>query len=235
MKIQVKGRNVAVTDALKDYAHEKLGRVQRLLSERRIDEVSRVELELRVEKNPSIPDNNVAEATIFTRGPVIRATESSDDMYAAIDLVTDKLQRRVKKYHDKVHHKTHHKYAMEKEGLVVAAEEAAAAAAIGEVSPEEAAQVAEVAAAATNGRAVAAHSAAGISDEVLPPPREEEHGAVVKVKRFPLKPMSVEEATMQLELVGHDFFVFQNAETETTNVVYRRRDQHYGLIIPETA
>jgi len=234
MKIQVKGRNVAVTDALKDYAHEKLGRVQRLLSERRIDEVSRVELELKVEKNPSIPNNNVAEATIFTRGPVIRATESSDDMYAAIDLVTDKLQRRVKKYHDKVHHKTHHKYATEKAGLVVAAEEAAAAAAMGEVPPEEAAEIAAVAAAATNGHAVAAHSAAGISDEVLPP-RDDEHGSVVKVKRFPLKPMSVEEATMQLELVGHDFFVFQNAETETTNVVYRRRDQHYGLIIPETA
>jgi len=234
MKIQVKGRNVVVTDALKDYAHEKLGRVQRLLSERRIDEVSRVELELKVEKNPSIPNNNVAEATIFTRGPVIRATESSDDMYAAIDLVTDKLQRRVKKYHDKVHHKTHHKYATEKAGLVVAAEEAAAAAAMGEVPPEEAAEIAAVAAAATNGHAVAAHSAAGISDEVLPP-RDDEHGSVVKVKRFPLKPMSVEEATMQLELVGHDFFVFQNAETETTNVVYRRRDQHYGLIIPETA
>jgi len=234
MKIQVKGRNVAVTDALKDYAHEKLGRVQRLLSERRIDEVSRVELELKVEKNPSIPDNNVAEATIFTRGPVIRAKESSDDMYAAIDLVTDKLQRRVKKYHDKVHHRNHHKYATEKAGLVVAAEEAAAAAAMGEVPPEEAAEVAAVAAAATNGHAVAAHSAAGISDELLPPD-DEEHGSVVKVKRFPLKPMSVEEATMQLELVGHDFFVFQNAETETTNVVYRRRDQHYGLIIPETA
>ena len=105
MKIQVKGRNVAVTDALQGYAEEKLARVHRLLQERHIDEVSRVELELTVEKNPSIANPNVAEATIFTRGPVIRAKESSTDMYAAIDLVTDKLQRRVKKYHDKVHAK----------------------------------------------------------------------------------------------------------------------------------
>lgn len=232
MKIQVKGRNVAVTDALQEYAHEKLGKVQRLLRERRIDEVSRLELELMVEKNPAIPNNNVAEATIFTGGPVIRAREASDDMYAAIDLVTDKLQRRVKKYHDKRHHKTHHKYATEKAGLVVAVEEAAAAVAAGEVSPAEVAEVAAVAAAATNGHARAATAAPA---ETIAPVAEDDHGSVVKVKRFPMKPMSVEEATLQLELVGHDFFVFRNADTDDTNVVYRRRDNHYGLIMPEPA
>ncbi len=232
MKIQVKGRNVAVTDALQDYAQEKLGRVHRLLQERRIDEVSRVELELKVEKNPANPNNSVAEATIFTRGPVIRAKESSNDMYAAIDLVTDKLQRRVKKYHDKVHHKSHHKYAAERAGLVVAAEEAGAAVAAGEVPPRGAAGGAGAAAASPNGGARPPEE----PEELLPPPvGEEDHGAVVKVKRFSLKPMSVEEATLQLELVGHDFFVFHNADTDTTNVVYRRSDNHYGLIIPETA
>lgn len=230
MKIQVKGRNVAVTDALQDYAQDKLGRVHRLLQERRIDEVSRVELELMVEKNPANPNHNVAEATIFTRGPVIRAKESSDDMYAAIDLVTDKLQRRVKKYHDKVHHKSHHKYATERAGLVVAAEEAAAAAAAGEVPQRVAAEAAAIAAASPNGHAPATEA----PEEMVAVLSDEEHGAVVKVKRFPLKPMSVEEATLQLELVGHDFFVFQNADTDTTNVVYRRRDRDYGLIIPET-
>jgi putative sigma-54 modulation protein len=229
MKIQVKGRNVAVTNALQDYAQDKLGRVQRLLQERRIDEVSRVELELMVEKNPANPNSNVAEATIFTRGPVIRAKESSDDMYAAIDLVTDKLQRRVKKYHDKVHHKSHHKYATEKAGLVVAAEEALAAVAAGEVSPSVAAEVAAVAAASPNGGAARLAQ----TEELRAALSEGEQGAVVKVKRFPLKPMSVDEATLQLELVGHDFFVFHNADTDTTNVVYRRRDNHYGLIIPE--
>ena len=101
MKTQIKGRNVTVTDALQEYANEKIEHVHKLLQQRKIDEVTRVELELLVEKNPSIPEPCIAEATVFTRGPVIRARESSTDMYAAIDLVTDKLMRRVKKYHDK--------------------------------------------------------------------------------------------------------------------------------------
>ena len=88
MKTQIKGRNVTVTAALQDYANEKIEHVHKLLLQRKIDEVTRVELELKVEKNPSIPEPCIAEATVFTRGPVIRARESSTDMYAAIDLVT---------------------------------------------------------------------------------------------------------------------------------------------------
>ena len=59
-----------------------------------------------------------------------------------------------------------------------------------------------------------------------------DNGRVVKTKQFALKPMSVNEATLQMELVGHDFFVFTNAESNRTNVVYRRNDGHYGLIEP---
>src|SRR5665647_3469109 len=131
MKIQIKGRNVTVTDALQDYANEKIEHVHKLLQQRKIDEVTRVELELRVEKNPSIPEPCIAEATVFTRGPVIRAREASTDMYAAIDLVTDKLTRRVKKYHDKMHGKTRHghdKPAVEVEPAPELAPVAAAAA-----------------------------------------------------------------------------------------------------------
>jgi putative sigma-54 modulation protein len=200
MKIQIKGRNVVVTDALQAYAEEKLARVHRLLQERHIDEVSRVELELMFEKNPSIADPNVAEATIFTRGPVIRAKESSDDMYAAIDLVTDKLQRRVKKYHDKVYHKNE-RHARDKVGAALSVEE-----------PQ-------------------AEAPAAAPAEIAPPPLDG-HGRIVKTKQFALKPMGVDEATLQLELVGHDFFVFTNADTDSTNIVYRRRDGHYGLIEP---
>src|SRR5690606_8217324 len=108
MKTQIKGRNVTVTAPLHDYASEKIEHIHKLLQQRRIDEVTQVELELKVEKNPSIAEPCIAEATVFTRGPVIRACESAIDMYAAIDLVTDKLVRRVKKYHDKVHGKTRH-------------------------------------------------------------------------------------------------------------------------------
>jgi putative sigma-54 modulation protein len=59
--------------------------------------------------------------------------------------------------------------------------------------------------------------------------------SIVKIKQFPVKPMSAEEAVLQLELIGHDFFVFRNADTDEVNVVYRRREGGYGLIEPSTA
>ena len=199
MNTQIKGRNVTVTDALRQYANEKVERVHKLLMQRRIDEVTRVELELMVEKNPSIAEPCIAEATIFTRGPVIRARESSTDMYAAIDLVMDKLMRRARKYHDKVHGKTRRGHEkLPADALLTPELEPVAVLAVADVDGES------------------------VSD----------NGRVVKSKQFALKPMSVDEATLQLELVGHDFFVFTNAESNRTNVVYRRNDGHYGLIEP---
>ena len=214
MKIQVKGRHVIVTDPLREYAEEKLTRLHRLLSERHIDDVTLVELELIVEKSHPSGESQIAEATIFTRGPVLRARESSADMYASIDLVYEKLQRQVKKYHDKMQHKAlrHH-------------------------APKP------VPAAATPADAIAEEAVALVNGEAPPPIAEAgEPGAVggnhyaesrvVKSKQFALKPMSIDEATLQLELIGHSFFVFTNAETNDTNVVYRRNDGDYGLIEP---
>jgi putative sigma-54 modulation protein len=198
MKTQIKGRNVTVTDALQDYASEKIERVHKLLQQRKIDDVTRVELELKVHKNPSIAEPCQAEATIFTRGPVIRAHDSSTDMYAAIDLVTDKLMRRVKKYHDRVHNKTRHGH--DKPAL------AAEAAPLEGASPEDL--------------------------QIEPDADASDNGQVVKTKQFALKPMSISEAALQIELIGHSFFVFTNAETSRTNVLYRRNDGHFGLIEP---
>jgi len=202
MKIQVKGRHVVVTDALREHAEEKLSRLHRYLQERHIDEVTRVELELWVEKNRSIANSQVAEATIFTRGPVIRARESSHDMYAAIDLVTEKLERQAKKYRDRVQHRT-----LRHQDKVGALPADFVPAGI-PLSSEK-------------------RDAAGSPSE-----GNHKEPIIVKSKSFALKPMSVEEAALQLELVGHDFFVFTNAETSDTNVVYRRDDGHFGLIEP---
>ena len=163
--------------------------------------MTRVELELLVEKNPSIPEPCIAEATIFTRGPVIRARESSTDMYAAIDLVTDKLSVGSKKYHDKVHGKTRHGHE------------------------KIACRPSPTLSWRRWPRAVSRSTSWARS-------RHGDNGRIVKTKQFALKPMSVNEATLQLELVGHDFFVFTNAESSRTNVVYRRNDGHYGLIEP---
>ena len=181
MRLQVKGRHLDVTDSLFQYAERKLGKLSRHLSDE-----SRVELELIVEHNPSIQQDQVAEATIWTKGPVLRARESSTDMYASIDLVSEKLERQVKRYRNRRSRKgAHH---------------------------------------------IATHVAPGPEPVATLP--EEDEAVIVKTKQFNMKPMTDEEAMLQLELIGHDFFVFVNAENDEVNVIYKRRDGNYGLIEP---
>src|SRR5262245_64126886 len=96
MQLHVKGKNVEVSESIRLYAEEKLQKL-----DRQLHELTQVELELRVEKNPSISANQVAEATIWTKGPTLRAREASGDMKASIDQLTEKLLRQVKHYRDK--------------------------------------------------------------------------------------------------------------------------------------
>jgi len=188
MNLQVKGRNIAVTEALRSYAEEKLVKLGKNLNS-----ASTMELELFCEKNPSIADNQVAEVTIFTKGPVLRAKGASSDMYASIDLVADKLSRQVKKFRSKlVSHNAHVR---------------------GSLPPEP--TEAELA------MAMAEEEESGEGPEI------------VKTKQFGIKPMAPEEAALQMEMIGHDFFVFRNADSNDTNVLYRRRDGNYGLIEPK--
>lgn len=176
MRLQVKGKNVEVSEAIRTYAEQKLARLERQLAD-----PTRVEVELTVEKNPSIAENHVAEATIWTKGPVLRARESASDMRASIDLLADKLERQVTRYREKRRRR-----------------------------PREG-----------DGREPAVAVGA---DELEP--------LIVKTKQFAVNAMTPEDAVLQLELVGHDFFVFRNEETDEINVVYRRRDGGYGLIEP---
>ncbi len=178
MQMIVKGKNLEVTDALRSYAQEKVGKVEKYL-----DRITKTEIEMSVEKNPKIPDNQVVEVTVFSSGPVIRAKESATDMYQAIDLVANKLERQARKVKKKLIDRSHHARNPLKEAALEGEE-------------------------------------------------EEAEPVIVKTKSFPLKPMTPEEACLQMDLVGHDFFVFVNAETEETNVVYRRKDGNYGLIEP---
>ena len=180
MRLQVKGRNVEVSDSIREYAERKLGKLDRLLND-----LTTVELELAVERNPSIAENQVAEATIFTKGPVLRAREASGDMKASIDQLTEKLMRQVKHYRES--RQDHRR---------------------------------------PRGPAIADPGGFVTKDGAEP--------QIVKTKQFAVKPMSAEEAVLQLELVGHDFFVFQNADSNDVNVVYRRRGGGYGLIEPQT-
>ena len=96
MQFQVKGRNLEVSDSIRSYAEEKLGKLERQLAD-----PTQVEVELSVERNPSIAASHIAEATIWTKGPTLRAREASPDMKASIDQLVDKLERQVTRYRQK--------------------------------------------------------------------------------------------------------------------------------------
>lgn len=179
MRLQVKGKNVEVSDSIRRYAEEKMGKL-----DRQLHELTQVELELRVERNPSIPANQIAEATVWTKGPTLRAREASTDMKASIDQLTDKLLRQIEHYRAKRSRKH------------------------------------------VRGNGIPPGGSMSIPDDDSTP-------QIVKSKQFAVKPMSAEEAALQLELVGHDFFVFRSDESGDVNVLYRRRDGGYGLIEPQ--
>jgi putative sigma-54 modulation protein len=180
MQLHVKGRNLEVSDAIRNYAEQKLAKLERQLED------PRVELELAVERNPSIAASQVAEATIWTRGPVLRAREASGDMHASIDQLVEKLERQVTRYR-------------------------------------------------TRGRSRRRRAARanGPTPDTVPVAAEDSEPEIVKTKTFAVTPLSPQEAVLQLELVGHDFFVFRNDDSGEVNVVYRRRDGQFGLIEPQ--
>ena len=180
MQLQVKGKNLEVPPAIREYAESKLAKL-----DRHLHESAQVEVELSMERNPSIAEAHVAEATVWSKGPVVRAREASSDMKASIDLLAGKLERQVKKTREK----RRRKFSRLRRGA----------------QPEI----------------------------QLPEPADEE-AQIVRTKQFALKPMTAEEAVLQLELLGHDFFVFRHAESGEVNVVYRRRAGGYGLIEPQT-
>ncbi len=180
MRLQVKGRNVEVSDSIRRYAEEKLGKLERQLAD-----PTEVELELAMEHNPSIADNHVAEATIWTKGPTLRARETSTSYEASIDQLVEKLERQVKRYREK------------------------------------------------RSRKGAGRRANGQAPDEPNFSAEQLEQMIVKSKQFDLQPLTPDEAALELELIGHDFFVFVNVDTGKTNVVYRRRAGSYGLIEPQ--
>lgn len=96
MRLRVKGKNVEVTPSIREYAERKLGKLDKHLADQ-----TQVEVELSEQKNPSISDSQVAEATIFTKGPTLHAREATTDMKASIDKLVDKLQRQATKYRER--------------------------------------------------------------------------------------------------------------------------------------
>ncbi len=176
MKFNIRGENIEVTPALGEYVEKKLSKLDRYF-----DTFPEIKVNLKV-----YSDKQRVEVTIPLPNLMLRAEETHDDMYAAIDLVVDKLERQIRKHKTKVNRKMREKGSPK--NMFVA------------------------------------------PDPVGVPDTEEEDLEVVRTKRFDLKPMDVEEAILQMNMLGHNFFVFTNSATNETNVVYSRKDGKFGLI-----
>lgn len=184
MNYNVRGENIEVTPALREYVEKKVGKLERYF-----DGTPDAKVNVNLKVN-NAKDHKI-EVTIPMPQLVLRAEESSEDMYAAIDLVSEKLERQIRKYKTKINRKLREKGSTR---TLFANGGSATATAVQDV--------------------------------------EDEEYDLVRTKRFDLKPMDSEEAILQMNMLGHNFFVFTNAETNTTNVVYRRKDGKYGIIEP---
>ena len=188
MDITVSGRKTTVTDALRARVEEKVGEALKVFD----IEPMTADVVLRYEKNPSIPEPAIVEVTVRARGSVIRVAEHGADMYAAIDLVADKVTRQLRKFKTKV---------------VDNRQQGPSAAEVAPVPPVD-----------------------DLADLLLP---EEEDDLLVREKVIDITPMTEEEALVQTDLIGHDFYVFENATTGLINVVYHRKNGGYGIIKPK--
>ncbi|NMB07169.1 MAG: ribosome-associated translation inhibitor RaiA [Tissierellia bacterium] len=174
MKLNFTGKNMDITEALKDVTNKKMGKLEKYFQKDIEGDIV-----FSTEKN-----RQIIEVTINLPGTILRAEESSDDMYAAIDKAVDVLERQIRKHKTKLQRRYN------------------------------------------NGETIR-------FENIMPLEEEDDRPKVVKIKRFDMKPMNVEEAILQMELLRHNFFVFMNADSDDLNVLYKRKDGNYGLIEPE--
>ena len=176
MRITISGKNIDVTQGLKDAINDKLGKLDKYFT----PETEAI-VTLSVEK-----ERQKIEVTIPVKGTIIRSEQVSDDMYVSIDLVEEVIERQLRRYKKKIIDK-------HQEGPGY------------------------------------------FTSDFFDVPDEDEANdiKIVRTKRFGMKPMFPEDACVQMELLGHAFFVFRNAETDEVNVVYKRKNGSYGLIEPE--
>ncbi|MCI0474682.1 MAG: ribosome-associated translation inhibitor RaiA [Anaerolineales bacterium] len=178
MQLIINGKNLEVSDWLKEYVEKKIGKLDRYLPA-----LTEARVELALENTRNVNQSQVVQVTLRTNGTIMRGEERASDFTVAVDTVAEKLYKQIERYKGK---RAHGRTQGEKTPL-----------------PEvEAAPPADL-------------------------PR------IVRVKRFQTPPMTEEEAIEQMELLGHNFFVFANREHGNINVLYRRNDGNYGLIDPE--
>jgi ribosomal subunit interface protein len=203
MEIVVRGRNVEVPEHFRQHVEDKVGQLERFDGK-----LSRIDVELFHEKNPRQAANcQRVEITLRGKGPVVRAEACAPDFYSALDLSAGKLDNRLRRANDRrrVHHGRRTPASVRVGGPSAEPEPLAV--------PSDPALEQQV-----DGEPLATDL-----DEHLP-------GRVVREKHHPAVPMTVDQALLEMELVGHDFFLFQCADTGRPTVVYRRHAFDYGLI-----
>lgn len=173
MKYNIRGDKMVVTEAIRDYAEEKLGKLEKYFKD---DDITANVL-TRVRGN-----SQIVEVTIPTSKFVLRSEEENDDLYAAIDLVSDKLERQIRKNKTRLN------------------------------------------------RNVKENVKEFNFDYVLEDTEEDAKEKIVKRKNIEMKPMDEEEAILEMELLGHSFFVYKDMDTNNICVLYKRKDGDYGLI-----
>lgn len=174
MELNIRGDKLVVTKAIKDYITEKLSKLDKYF-----EEVAKIKASVIIRvKN----DEEIIEVTVPTSKFTLRAEEKHSDLYAAIDLVVDKLERQIRKNKTRLNRKFKNN-----------------------VIPEM-------------------NMAFEVTEE------EEDEKKIMRRKDFEMKPMDEEEAILQMELLGHDFFIFKNESEGCTSVVYKRKNETYGII-----
>ena len=174
MKYIIYGKNLEVTESLKQAVNDKFGKLDKFFTPE-----TEVQVTLSIQR-----EQETVEATIPMKKNILRAEQTTKDMYASIDQVVDVLERMVRKYKTKI---------------------------------------------SSHGKGIGTFSDEFLDEDV----DNNETVKITRSKRFAIKPMDAEEACVQMELLGHSFYVFRNAETDEVNVVYKRKGNTYGLIEPE--
>lgn len=181
LKFNIRGENIEVTPAIRDYVENKIEKVERYFNED-LNANANVNLKVYNDKQTKV------EVTIPMKNLTLRAEERHNDMYAAVDLIVDKLERQIRKHKTKVNRKFR-----DREGTGI-------------------------------------YFANVTSQMEANAESSEDEYTIVRTKQFDLKPMDQEEAVLQMNMLGHDFYIFTDAETDGTNIVYKRKDGKYGLI-----
>ncbi len=202
MEVVVKGRHCEISDRFRSHVEEKLTRLEKY-----DQRVIRVDVEVSQEANPRLADQQVrVEITIRSKGPVIRAEAAAEDKMSALDKAVDRLSAQARKASDR--RRIHH----------------------GSRTPTSLAQAMAAAAETTSPPAQPEDAGDQLEHKEGPITVMGDGPMVVREKSHPAAPMTLDQALYEMELVGHDFYLFIDKESEQASVVYRRKGYDYGVI-----